>query len=76
MVDPWLEIPAGEYEKHMAQVGQLQVLNEIIGYVLKKYKPKAFALPGCSTGNGLEHVDNRVTQKVHAMDVNPENEKA
>jgi SAM-dependent methyltransferase len=72
MDNPWLGIPAGDYEKHMARIGQLQILNRLLKSSLAKYRPQIFALPGCSTGNGLEHVDNNVTRRVLAIDINPE----
>jgi ubiquinone/menaquinone biosynthesis C-methylase UbiE len=74
MINPWLLVPPEDYEKHMSapHVGQLQVLNGITGYVLDKYKPERFAVLGCSTGNGLEHVDNSITLHVDAIDINRE----
>ena len=72
--NPWLEIPYSDYEEHMAHstVKQLQALNEITKILLEKIKPEVFALLGCSTGNGLEHVDEEVTKVVHCLDINPE----
>ena len=71
-VNPWLEIPAADYEGHMQQVGQLQLLNELFHKALKSCKPKAPAVLGCSTGNGFEHIDFSCTTRAVGIDVNPE----
>ena len=71
MSQPWLEIPYHDYEEHMKEVGQSQVLNELTKNILDKYAPKTLALLGCSTGNGLEHIQKNITQTVYAIDVNP-----
>ena len=72
--NPWLEIPYTDYEQHMAHptVRQLQALNEITKILLEKIQPKVFALLGCSTGNGLEHIDGEATKVVHCIDINSE----
>lgn len=54
------------------EVGQTKVLNELTKSLLNKYKPKNFALLGCATGNGLEHVDQYITKNVYAIDINPD----
>jgi ubiquinone/menaquinone biosynthesis C-methylase UbiE len=69
--NPWLEIPADDYEGHMTQVGQLQALDRILAEVLAEVRPARLALPGCTTGNGLEHVDSSVTELVLGVDLNP-----
>jgi SAM-dependent methyltransferase len=72
MNNPWLEISLTDYENHMTKVSQMQVLNELTKECLEKYKPENFALLGCSGGNGLEHIKNEITEKVYAIDINPE----
>ncbi len=69
--NPWLEIPYTDYENHMSDAGQAQMLNKLTKYCLKFLKPSRFALFGCATGNGLEHVDTSVTKEVIAIDLNP-----
>ena len=66
MTSPWLGIPLDEYEGHMcrADVGQLQVLNELFRRVLMEFSPKSIAVFGCSGGNGFEHIDPNVTERV------------
>ena len=71
MINPWLKISHSDYENHMTEVGQAQILNELTGILLEKYKPKSFALLGCSTGNGLKHIDQKTTKNVYAIDINP-----
>jgi len=72
MDNPWLEILPDDYENHMTEIGQAQVLNKLIHDALDRYLPRSFALLGCSTGNGLEHVKSDLTQRVYAIDINPE----
>lgn len=72
MENPWLKIKHSDYENHMIEIGQSHVLNSLTKYCLEKYQPKNFALLGCATGNGLEHVKFNVTDKVYAIDINQE----
>lgn len=71
MINPWLKISHSDYENHMSEIGQAQILNELIKINLDNYKPKSFALLGCSTGNGLEHIKKETTVNVYAVDINP-----
>lgn len=72
--NPWLEIPAGDYEGHMGspQVGQLQMLSERLGKVTAATRPARAAVLGCTTGNGFEHFDPLVTRTLVGVDINPE----
>ena len=71
--NPWLEIPAGDYEGHMGspQVGQLQMLNQLFKRVLVETRPASVAVLGCATGNGFEHIDPDVTGDILGVDINP-----
>lgn len=71
MINPWLEIPFKDYEDHMREVGQLQCLNALVKHYLWKHSPESFALLGCATGNGLEHV-RPTTRNAYAIDINPD----
>lgn len=73
MSNPWLEIPASDYECHMGDpnVDQLRFLGEAFKESLAKYDSNSVALLGCATGNGLEYVDNK-TKLLTAIDFNPE----
>ncbi len=73
MTNPWLTIPAEDYEAHMAspEVGQFQALNQLFKTVLEEHRPESLAVLGCSTGNGFEHIDPTVTRRVLGIDINP-----
>jgi ubiquinone/menaquinone biosynthesis C-methylase UbiE len=72
--NPWLSIPASEYEAHMSSqnVLQTQFLNDVLKNVLSAHSPRQIAVIGCSVGNGFEHIDFDHTEKVVAIDINPE----
>lgn len=73
MRNPWLDIPEADYAGHMSSpgVGQRPVLNRLLRETLDAVRPKTMLVIGCSTGNGLEHVNPAVTSRVVAVDVNP-----
>ena len=74
MNNPWKNIPAADYESHMSSpsVGQLKVLSEIFRLQYQRYNPKSISIFGICTGNGLEHIDPKVTRNVYGIDVNSE----
>ncbi len=71
--NPWLSIPATEYEGHMGPRGtdQLRVLNDIFRNVYRRVKPANLAVLGCAMGNGFEHIDRGLTQWTVGVDLNP-----
>ena len=73
MTNPWLQIPASDYEDHMSlpEVAQAQALNRLMGSALKEYTPESIAVIGCTTGNGFEHIDAALTRRVVGVDINP-----
>lgn len=73
-MNPWLSIPASDYEAHMsdAAVGQTQMLNKCLGQIIAEKKPLSALVLGSATGNGFEHFINSETQHVKAVDINPE----
>jgi hypothetical protein len=73
MSNPWLEIPLGDYEGHMAspEVGQLEALADLFGEVLRICRPASVAVLGVAGGNGLEHCDGVHVSRVVGVDVNP-----
>lgn len=73
MANPWLKISPDDYENHMAspEVRQLKALNQIFKNFLIDLKPKSVAILGCCTGNGFEHIDSSVTERVVGIDINP-----
>ncbi|MCA9194196.1 MAG: class I SAM-dependent methyltransferase [Planctomycetales bacterium] len=72
MNNPWLSIPAEEYEMHMAHpdVLQSQFLEEVFADGIRLSAPRSIALLGCATGNGLQHVDAEKVTRVTAVDLN------
>jgi SAM-dependent methyltransferase len=74
MDNPWLNIPASDYEGHMRlpEVDQLSFFGDMLKEALDKYDSRSFAYLGCATGNGLEYIRNDKTHKVTAIDINPE----
>jgi SAM-dependent methyltransferase len=73
MSNPWLDIPEADYVGHMSSpaVGQRPVLGRLLGEALETVQPHVVLVLGCSTGNGLEHVNPAVTSRVVVVDVNP-----
>ncbi len=74
MTNPWLHIPASDYESHMElpNVAQLSFLGRIFKESINKYNSSSVAYLGCATGNGLEYINNEKTRKLTAIDINPE----
>lgn len=74
MTNPWLRIPASDYEGHMSRhnVAQQQFLAQTFKASLSKHDSRMIALLGCATGNGLEYVTNNAARRVTAIDINPE----
>ena len=74
MNNPWLGIPADDYEGHMnlPHVAQYPFLASLFGEFIRQISPASVALLGCATGNGLEHIDSSITRRVTAVDINPE----
>ena len=70
--NPWLHVPAEDYENHMSaeNVGQLQALNAITKSKLEYLRPISLAILGCATGNGFEHVNTKITKVVCGIDIN------
>jgi SAM-dependent methyltransferase len=71
--NPWLSIPADDYENHMGSpaVRQLQFLNETFRKTVEEFRPSSVVIPGCTTGNGFEHLDPAVTKSIVGIDINP-----
>ncbi len=74
MKNPWLEIPASDYDNHMnsPSVGQSSFMAEELKIALQKYTPDSIAILGCATGNGLEYVKNNTVKKITVFDINSE----
>lgn len=74
MTNPWLRIPASDYEAHMTlpEVAQAQAIERLFASALIEHAPASLAVFGCSTGNGFEHIDPLQTRRVVGIDINPE----
>ena len=70
--NPWTVVQSSDYERHMGPDGvdQLAPLSSIFQEAYLAAQPDRVLLLGCATGNGLEHVNPAVTQKVTGVDVN------
>ncbi|HEV3028626.1 MAG TPA: class I SAM-dependent methyltransferase, partial [Planctomycetota bacterium] len=56
----------------MRAIGQLDALQEIFREVYREVRPSSLAVLGCTTGNGLEHVDPVITKSCMGVDLNAE----
>jgi hypothetical protein len=74
MRHPWLEIPIGDYESHMAlpSVGQAQLLCTALQRTVTRFQPRSLAVFGVAGGNGLEFVERAIVHRVVALDFNPD----
>ena len=74
MRHPWLEIPIGDYEAHMAlpSVGQAQLLGTALQRTVIQFQPRSLAVFGVAGGNGLELVARAMVRRVVALDFNPD----
>lgn len=70
--NPWTVVPAPDYERHMGPEGvdQLAPLASIFQETYLSAQPDRVLVLGCATGNGLEHVDPSVTNRIVGVDVN------
>lgn len=70
--NPWLNIPLEDYERHMSHhlVGQSTLLNSLTKKYLDEIKPETVVFLGIAGGNGLEHIDKKITQSVIGIDIN------
>ena len=72
MDNVWNTIPLEDYELHMQHetVGQLDLLSNLTKKYLEKLSPGIVLFLGIAGGNGLEHIDNKVTSQVFGIDIN------
>ena len=72
--NPWLHIPLEDYELHMSHqmVGQSTLLNSLTKKYLDELKPETDIFLGIAGGNGLEHIDHKITKSVYGIDINPD----
>ncbi|HUD70907.1 MAG TPA: class I SAM-dependent methyltransferase [Dongiaceae bacterium] len=73
--NPWLGIPAADYEAHMADpaVRQEPCLDAAFATAIAAHRPATVAVLGCATGNGLRHLAGRPRRgPAVGIDLNPE----
>lgn len=72
MDNPWKEIDLTAYENHMSldSVSQLQALNRMMKDQFYSYPVQSVMVLGVAGGNGLEHIDKQIINKVYGVDIN------
>ena len=72
MSNPWEDIDLNSYENHMSlgSVFQLQTMNKMMKDQFYAYPVQSIMILGVAGGNGLEHIDKRVFNKVYGVDIN------
>ena len=70
--NPWTSFDVADYERHMSHenVRQLQVLNQQFKAQYEEHKPRKLLYLGICSGNGLEHIDGKITDTVYGVDIN------
>lgn len=70
--NPWLDISYEDYVGHMdsPEVDQYKMINKVFKKSLEKFSPKSIFVPGCTIGNGFEHIDWSSVENVTALDIN------
>lgn len=72
MSSPWLDLALQDYERHMAHVGQAQVLAQIFAQALGELKPHRVAVLGAAGGNGFDRLAGSAALSIVAVDINPD----
>ena len=74
MRSPWLDIPLGDYEGHMAlpAIGQSQLIADQLDMLVRTYAPSSVAILGCAGGNGFERLIGTSISRVVGVDINPQ----
>ena len=74
MRNPWLDIPLGDYEAHMAlpAIAQSQLIADQLDLLVKTYAPSSVAILGCAGGNGFERLIDTSVSRVVGVDINPQ----
>jgi len=74
MENPWLTVPAADYEFHMehGSVRQGEMLRGHLAACLERFEPESLLYLGAGIGNGLESAQASELTDILAVDVNPE----
>jgi len=70
--NPWLRIPAADYEAHMTAIGQSAALRDLFSRLYCERSPTRLAILGCTTGSDLQRIDPAVTEMVVGVDISPD----
>lgn len=72
MSNPWKNIKLSDYENHMKldAVKQLQTMNVMMKKQFYQHPVKSIMILGIAGGNGLEHIDPQIIEKVYGVDIN------
>jgi SAM-dependent methyltransferase len=72
--NPWLDIPLGDYEAHMAlpAIGQSQLIADQLDILVRTFAPSSVAILGCAGGNGFERLIGTSVSRVVGVDINPQ----
>jgi len=74
MNNPWLEVPAADYEIHMEHemVRQGEMIRQHLAKCLDRFQPESLLYLGACVGNGLEGAYVSRLADILAVDINPE----
>jgi SAM-dependent methyltransferase len=74
MDNPWLKVPAADYETHMdhESVRQGEMIREHLAECMKRFEPKSLLYLGACLGNGLDGAHACRLEDILAVDINPE----
>ena len=74
MINPWLTVPAADYNIHMEHksVRQGEMIRKHLTDCLIRFEPKSLLYLGAGIGNGLESTRASKLNDILAVDVNPE----
>lgn len=72
MGNPWEEIDLNDYESHMSldSVFQLQTMNQMMKKQFYDHPIRSVMILGIAGGNGLEHINTQLLDKVYGVDIN------
>jgi SAM-dependent methyltransferase len=70
-MNPWLEIPLGDYEGHMSMpaIGQASMIADQLATLVARFRPSSVAVVGCAGGNGFDRL--ATLERIVGVDINP-----
>src|SRR5690349_12421222 len=72
MSSPWLNLPLSDYEGHMSapNVGQAELIADVLSSALEEFRPASVAVVGCAGGNGFDRINPSDVTRVVGVDIN------